>query len=101
MSQPTLFDQYPHVAGHRGTDTGELTAAKVEPKAQQLRSRIFTLLAANEYKLTADEIANTLREDVLSIRPRVTELLSKGLLIDTGIRRASSRGNMQRVVSAI
>lgn len=106
MTQPYLFSTYPHRAGHKGTDTGKAAAKKVERggKAMALRNRILLTLsfaAVEEKPMTADELAAHLGEDVLSILPRVTELLAKGLLLDTGLRRASSRGNMQRVVKAI
>ena len=41
----------------------------------------------------ADEVAHRMRQDVLSIRPRVTELKDRGVLVETGERRRNGKGN--------
>ena len=47
---------------------------------------------------TADGIAKWLGISILSIRPRVTELLKAGLLEETGERRPNTSGRMAAVV---
>lgn len=47
---------------------------------------------------TADEIADILRQSVLAIRPRVTELKQMGFIVDTGQRRANRSRRRAAVV---
>jgi hypothetical protein len=56
------------------------------------------LFAASPDGMTADECAASLGEDLLSIRPRVTELKLRGLLSDSGQRRPTRYGRSQRVM---
>ena len=56
----------------------------------------------DEYKkgpATADEVAYALGADILTIRPRVTELKKWGLLVTTGLRRTNDRGNKCAVLA--
>lgn len=84
---------YPAIAGHQHTETSAAAAEAIERKgrAANLRNQCLELLKAEN--LTADECAAKLNENVLSIRPRVSELAKQGLLMDTGERRPSSMGS--------
>lgn len=86
--------------GHRPTDTSESAARGITPKAPSLRERVLQALVANPGGLTADEIAHRMGQDILSIRPRVTELQKAGRAVDTGARRANRRGKTQIVWKA-
>jgi predicted ArsR family transcriptional regulator len=44
--------------------------------------------------MTSDEVADMLGRTVLAVRPRLTELKLKGLVVDTGTRRANDSGRM-------
>ena len=65
-------------------------------EAMQTRSALLRELAYAEVvrsgATTADEAAARLKESVLSIRPRFTELLQVGWITDTGIRRPNISG---------
>jgi hypothetical protein len=52
------------------------------------------------YALTADEAARELGFHVLSVRPRVTELLNEGWLYRTGFERPTELGAPQAVLTA-
>jgi predicted transcriptional regulator len=70
------------------------TSAAARPThedAELLREQCLNLLQANDY--TADEIADMLRKSILSVRPRVSELNSRGLIWDSGRRRKNQSGN--------
>jgi predicted HTH transcriptional regulator len=84
---------YPAIAGHQRTETSAAAAEAIERKgrAANLREKCLDLLKAEA--LTADECAELLGENPLSIRPRVSELSKQGLLMDTGERRPSSMGS--------
>lgn len=86
--------------GYRPADTSDRAAAEIAPKAPTLRERVRRALLAHPAGLTADEIAAHLGEDILSIRPRVTELRNTGTAIDTGRRRENARGKRQIVWAA-
>jgi predicted ArsR family transcriptional regulator len=100
MTQPLLpFDHapaYPWQAGHRGVDTSAAAAESVDSSG--LRDQVLYVLRRFGPQ-TADETAASLRSSVLSIRPRLTELLRLGAIRRTGERRANASGRMAHVFS--
>lgn len=70
-------------------------AAHAARKAPYWRGKVLEVLARSE--LTGDEIASRLDADVLTIRPRLTELLHLGHIETTGERRPTPRGRMADV----
>jgi predicted ArsR family transcriptional regulator len=61
-------------------------------KTERLRGLVLEVLAATPSGLSADEIAATLDESVLAVRPRVSELFHAGLIEKTGERRRNRSG---------
>jgi hypothetical protein len=53
---------------------------------------------SNGYRLTADEIARHMRESVLAIRPRCSELVKSGVLIKLKDRRRNASGMTAHVL---
>lgn len=95
MSGPDLFDyrdRYPQAPGFKRPGTSEDAAAAVKDLAPTLRSRCLDAL--KDRPMTADEVAADLRESVLSVRPRVSELHEFGLIEDSGERRENVSGHM-------
>ena len=92
MTQADLFSlTYPKVPGSATTDTSIAAAKDVAGKAPRLRQQVLDVLS--DYgSLTADEVAELLDLDKLSIRPRLTELSKLGQITDTGTRRANQSG---------
>ena len=97
--QLDLFDDghgrphYPEVAGAKergGTSEDAATEIEDSGRAATLRSDVLLLLSKGNY--TADECAALLEKDILSIRPRLTELFKQDRIEKTGERRPSSRG---------
>ena len=88
--------KYPTTPGYKVTGTSSAAAAQVEPKSQNLRAKV--LLTLKQYgPMTADEIADFIRVDFASIRPRCSELRRFGDIEPTGFRRPSRTGTMQNV----
>lgn len=81
--------RYPYEAGYRDTDTSREAAERVD--AGTLRGKVLDAIRAHG-PLTADETADRLRLDKLSIRPRCTELRELGKLEDSGVRRLNASG---------
>jgi glycerol dehydrogenase-like iron-containing ADH family enzyme len=79
------------IPGSKGGGASREAAELITSRAALLRSHITDFMA-NGYFLTADEIANQMRESVLSIRPRVSELVKAGVLIKTAERRKNASG---------
>ena len=77
---------YPFKAGFRENSTSLDAAIKIEAKgiAEALRKRVYDLL---RFPMTAKEAATEMDVDICSIRPRISELFSRGLLAKTGERR--------------
>lgn len=84
---------YPDVPGHRGADTSRAAANAIAPELGRLqRLAEEAITAAGAHGLTADELAEQLGVDRLSIRPRASELRRKGLICDSGRRRPNVNG---------
>ena len=91
MTQATLnFDMKWPVAS-APNDTSEAAAEDMKSRAPILRERTFEQIS-NSTGLTADEIAANLGESILSIRPRVSELAKRGLIIKTDRTRRNHSG---------
>lgn len=81
---------YPFEPAIGKTDTSELAALEIKSKAATLREKVQDLL--NKEDLTADECAALLNENILAIRPRVTELSKQGKIFDSNVRRLNTSG---------
>lgn len=95
MNQLSIFD-YPNHPGSKDTDTGRAAAEAIAPRARGLRTLVLRCLASNG-AMTADETAEHLGLSPFAIRPRFTELLRDGAIIDTGQRRPSANGRPSKV----
>lgn len=88
-----LFDyrtEYPNTAGYKRPGTSKAAAEKV--RAPNLRDKVLELLREYDTGYTADECAAAMGKSILSIRPRLSELVRLGLIFDTGITRANESG---------
>lgn len=86
--------------GYQDVDTSLKAAREVSGsgRAATLRGLVLKAYHASIFGLTADECADLLGEDKLSIRPRVAELKLDGKLTDTGIRRKNASGKSAAVM---
>jgi hypothetical protein len=73
----------------------------VEPRimtsAASIREQVFDCVAFSD-GLTPDEVAHRLALSVLTVRPRCSELVRAGRLVDSGGRRANDSGRMAKVL---
>lgn len=90
---------YPSVPGSKTSGTSADAAEAMKPKATRLRSLCMAVLASGPQ--TADEVAAKLRLNVLSVRPRFSELRALGLIKPVGLRRPSSTGASSSVWRAV
>jgi predicted ArsR family transcriptional regulator len=81
---------YPDTPGYRRRETSKAAADAIAPRAVRLRDLV--LAEIKKRPGTADEIAERLRQTVLAVRPRTTELAKLGLIADAGIRRSNVSG---------
>jgi predicted ArsR family transcriptional regulator len=84
-------ERYPNAPGYRQTDTSKAAADSMKPTSNLLQRKVLSLLTP-ALCLTADEAADLMGEDKLSIRPRFTELKALGKIEDTGLRRRNESG---------
>ena len=82
----------PKGTGFRHTDTSTGAAVQVENRASTLRMAVLSVLKGASGPLSPDEVADILREDKLSIRPRFTELKDAGKIRDSGLRGKTDLG---------
>jgi hypothetical protein len=84
---------YPNSPGYKSSGTSSIAARRIARHATALRDRVCALLKTNyPASFTSDEIADRLGESILSVRPRVTELLRRGVIIKTESRRKNASG---------
>lgn len=82
--------RYPEAPGYQLSETSRRAAKEIESEAQTLKAAcLVTLMSAAR---TADEVAELLGQDILSIRPRIAELKRAGKIVDSGLRRANRSG---------
>lgn len=82
--------RYPFEPGHKDTDTSLEAAVSMSERAVTLRSACLRILRYRN--ATADECANILRESVLAVRPRISELKEMNMVRDSGLRRFNQSG---------
>ena len=82
--------------GYRPTDTSLDAAQAIEPNVQHLEA-VALIALCDKGPMTADEVAAAVGEERLSIRPRITGLKHKGLIVDAGERRRNRSGRMAAV----
>lgn len=85
---------YPEGAGWKEPTTSREAAATVD--ASTLRRAVWACLAVHG-AMTADECASRLRQSVLAIRPRFSELRALGEIADTGVRHLNASGKRAMV----
>lgn len=84
---------YPESPGHKAGGTSSAAGRHIEQRAKTLRDRVYTFLQANyPASFTADEVAERLGASILSVRPRVTELLRANLIEPAEERRQNKSG---------
>jgi predicted ArsR family transcriptional regulator len=71
---------YPSSPGFKTPGTSQEAAHKIQGKASALRDQVERLFLTGA-TLTADECAEALHESVLAVRPRLSELVAKGLIV--------------------
>lgn len=82
---------YPHSPGFKARETAHAAAQSIKPKAKRLQGLCLNALAQHG-PMTADECADRLQLDKLSIRPRFSELAALRKVTDTGQRRENASG---------
>jgi predicted XRE-type DNA-binding protein len=73
-----MADRYPNKPGSKGGGASKDAAEKITSRAEVLRTNIAVMMQKG-YRLTADEIAARMKESVLAIRPRISELVKTNI----------------------
>jgi len=91
---------YPHSAGYKGAaETGREAAEAMAPKLGRLQRLVADAVKARgAYGLTPEEMAELHGIDRVSVQPRFSELRAKGLIADSGKRRANPSSRKRAVV---
>jgi predicted ArsR family transcriptional regulator len=94
-----LVMPYENNTGWKGQETSKQAAKEISGKAPTLRNQVFELFTRGTH-LTADEVAEKLGKDILSIRPRISELGKLGYIEATNERRKNASGKSAVVWAA-
>lgn len=90
---------YPETPGYKRGGTSKAAAGSMRQKSPTLRQQVLDVLFHQD--LTADECAAEVGKSVLSIRPRLTELLALGKIAETDLLRFNSSGKKATVWRAV
>lgn len=84
---------YPHSPGWKtdAVETSRTAAEDIKSHAETLRSKCFNRLQLYGPR-TADELAGEIGEGILSVRPRISELVRQGRGTATELRRQNASG---------
>lgn len=91
--------RYPNQPGAKVGGTSQEAATAVAGDANRTRAAALAELR-KVGPMTPDEVAERLGRSVLSIRPRISELVTKGLVYATGARRKNASGHGANVYAA-
>jgi hypothetical protein len=101
--QPDLFGPflYPEIAGSKERSLNSASRKQAERVPNKALQRVVHTEMLRHGDGTADEVAARLAMDILTIRPRLSELRQLGMIVATEARRPSSRGTPSTVWHAI
>ena len=84
---------YPREPGSKTSGTSKEAGEAIAGHAKTVRNRVLAMLMRNHPNIfSADEIAAALNENILTVRPRVSELHRSGLIEPTAERRKNASG---------
>lgn len=81
----------------RNSDTSKAAAESMRESVAELEYQVLEALRLYG-PMTSDEVAHAIGRSILSVRPRITELKARGLIADTGRRRANESGRSAAIV---
>ena len=89
------LEMYPFGAGFKEIAGASKEIAKKQNKELNNKRRMMALRLFRLHPdgLTSDEVADLLNDNILAIRPRVSELRAQDKIESTGQRRKSANGN--------
>lgn len=90
---------YPESPGFKVGGTSAEAAHAIAPRAGTLQA--LCLSEITKESGTPDEIAYRINRSILSVRPRITELIKQGLVRKTEVRRPNASGMMADVVERV
>jgi len=89
------LEMYPFGAGFKEIAGASKENAKKQNKELNNKRRMMALRLFRLHPdgLTSDEVADLMNDNILAIRPRVSELRAQDKIESTGQRRKSANGN--------
>jgi len=82
---------YPNTAGYTNKTTSKESAKKIDIyRKAKLMYKIEDLLKYFVLGMTGDEVAIYLKENLISIRARITELSKNNVIVDSDMRRKNT-----------
>jgi predicted transcriptional regulator len=84
--------KYPKKPGYKEKNgTSKQAADAIEPYVSNLHRKILKYLKKRK-KTTPEDVAKALNADILSIRPRFSEMKIMGLICKTDLRQLNQKG---------
>ena len=83
-----IYPAHPGFKKFGPSQTAANEMCKIAPTVREKRLELFAVVA----HLTADEAAEKLNLNILTVRPRISEMSRQGLICQTGARRQNTSG---------
>lgn len=92
--------QYPYRAGYKARSTSKEAADKINMRYPRQSFMVEDLLKFGQLNnYTADEVAEETKQNIISVRARISELATRGVIEDSGERRKNK--NNRNVIAWI
>lgn len=99
LERAEIMSKYPEVAGWKREGTSKLASQAIKADSKSLQARVLSVLRNTD--ATADECASRLGVSVLACRPRLSELVALGKIVETDTRRKNQSGKLASVWRAL
>ena len=83
---------YPKRAGYKKLGTSSEAAKAMNPVLNQLQSQVLQAIRSSENGLSSDGVVNATGIPDYTAKPRISELIAHGLVVNSGKREVNSKG---------
>lgn len=92
-----LAMKYPDKSGYQNQETSKQAAQDIKPRAKKLEARVLEVIRSFPFGCSPERAAQELEKNIISVRPRFTQLKLKGFIEDSG-RRDRTECNKSSII---
>ena len=92
---------YPEAPGYKNESTSKAAAESIKPRTKKLEERVLDVIRSFPFGCSPERVCEELEENILSVRPRFSQLKAKGLIEDSGRRDRTLCGKQSIIWLAV